>query len=157
MQVQPSPEHRWLQKLHGKWTLEVPEGNKPEYCPTGSEEFKPVGDIWVQGFGVGTMPDGSPSLTVMTLGFDPATGKVRGSWIGSMMTHHWVYEGHLDMENNRLVMESVGPDFEVEGKTKNYRDVIEFLSDDHRSLKGMGQNEDGTWTTFMEMHYRRVQ
>jgi hypothetical protein len=36
-----------------------------------------------------------------------------------------------------------------------YQDVIEFLSDDHRTLTGKVQNADGQWQDRMVVHYRR--
>jgi hypothetical protein len=41
------------------------------------------------------------------------------------------------------------------GKTALYRDVIEFQSDDQRTLTGAMQQPDGTWQTFMTVLYRR--
>jgi Protein of unknown function (DUF1579) len=37
-----------------------------------------------------------------------------------------------------------------------YKDVIEFTSDDHRVLTSHMLGEDGEWHEFMVAHYRRM-
>lgn len=37
-----------------------------------------------------------------------------------------------------------------------YRDVIELVSDDHRTLTSHVLGDDGTWRKFMTAHYRRT-
>ncbi len=32
----------------------------------------------------------------MTLGYNPDTKRYLGTWIGSMMTHMWVYDGVIE-------------------------------------------------------------
>jgi hypothetical protein len=36
-----------------------------------------------------------------------------------------------------------------------YQDIMEFVSDDHRTLSSQMQNDDGTWNKFMTAHYYR--
>jgi hypothetical protein len=36
-----------------------------------------------------------------------------------------------------------------------YKDVIEWKSDDHRTLSSYMLTDDGTWQNFMTAHYRR--
>lgn len=43
--------------------------------------------------GLGEMPGGGIATTMMTLGYDPARKWFVGTFIGSMMTHMWVYAG----------------------------------------------------------------
>jgi hypothetical protein len=103
------------------------------------------------------MPGGGPATTVMTLGYDPQKKRYVGTWIGSMMTHLWVYDGELDAAGNALTLNSEGPSMAPgsEGKMVKYRDVIEFKSDDHRVLTSHALGEDGEWSQFMTAHYRR--
>jgi hypothetical protein len=70
-----------------------------------------------------------------------------------MMTHLWVYEGRL--EGNQLVLESEGPDMTGAGGMARYRDVVELVSDDERTLTGNVQGADGSWTPMMTARYRR--
>lgn len=157
--VEPQREHAWLRRLAGDWTweLEAPAGGpgqQPEKL-SGIEHGRLLGDLWVILEGEGPMPGGGEARTVMTLGFDPQRGRFVGSWIGSMMTWHWVYEGTLDAEQRVLTLESEGPEMSGAGGTARYRDVIEMLSDDHRTLTGNVLGADGTWQPMMVAHYRR--
>lgn len=156
MKPVPTAEHRWLQKLIGQWTYEteaVP--GQPEMKDSGTERFRQIGEIWVQGEGAGAMPDGTPATTIMTLGFDPAKKRVVGSWVGSMMAWQWVYEGELDIARNELVLSSDGPSFSGEPGLQHYRDTIRFVNDNERTLTASVQGADGSWQTFMQMRYRR--
>ena len=161
MHGQPQKEHEWLQKLLGEWTFEADADmgpDKPAEKATGKESVRSLGGLWVVCEGEGEMPGGGIGKTMMTLGYDPKKNRYIGTWVGSMMTHMWIYEGQLDSEKNMLPLDCEGPDFENEGKMKKYRDTIQFLSDpdDHRVLTSHMQNEDGTWTQFMRADYRRV-
>lgn len=156
---EPQEQHRWLQKLVGEWTYEVEpsaESAEPQANPGGTESVRSIGGLWIQGEGRGQMTGGGDEHTsLMTLGFDPQKNRFVGTWIGSMMTYLWVYDGWLDESGKVLTLESDGPKFDgTEGLAK-YRDVIEFVSDDHRTLSGTLQGADGEWTVFMKTHYRR--
>jgi hypothetical protein len=160
MNIEPQNEHAWLQKLVGEWTFEGDCSmgpDKPRATFSGTESVRPLGDIWILGEGQGEMPGGGDSTTLLTLGFNPQTKRFVGTWIGSMMTHLWVYDGWLDGAERVLTLESEGPDMAVAGKMAKYRDVIELESDDHRVLRSQAQGEDGTWHEFMTAHYRRKQ
>jgi hypothetical protein len=91
----------------------------------------------------------------MTLGYDPQKKRFVGTWVGSMMTWLWIYDGSLDAAQKVLTLSSDGPDFKVEGKLAKYRDVIEFKNDNHRVLTSHVLGEDGKWNQFMTAHYRR--
>jgi hypothetical protein len=90
------------------------------------------------------MPGGGSATTLMTLGYDPEKQRYLGTWVGSMMTHMWVYDGELDASGNILTLSTEGPDLETEGKVAKYRDVIEFVTEDVRALTAHTQKEDGS-------------
>lgn len=93
---------------------------------------------------------------MLTLGYDPAKGCFVGTWVGSMMTHLWVYDGFLDETGKVLTLEAEGPDMSgAGGKMAKYRDVITMESDDHRVLTSHMLGVDGKWQPFMTAHYRR--
>ena len=121
-----------------------------------TESVRSIGGLWVICEGQGEMPGGGAAATIMTLGYDPGKKRYVGTWIGSMMTHLWVYEGQLDATGRKLTLDTEGPDFAVEGKTAPYKDVIEFVTDDHRVLTSHLLGPDGKWTRFMTAHYRRT-
>jgi hypothetical protein len=156
--AEPQPEHHWLQKLVGEWAYEhecVMGPDQPPMKATGSESVRPIGKLWVQGEGRGEMPDGSPMTSVITLGYDPEKKRFVGTWIGSPMTHLWVYDGELDAARQKLSLFAEGPDFSGGPKLTKYCDAVEFVSDDHRTLTSSLLGDDGKWTQFMTAHYRR--
>ena len=102
------------------------------------------------------MPGGSTATTIMTLGYDPAKKKYVGTFIGSMMTHMWLYEGTLDASKKILTLDTEVPNFSIEGKMTKYKDIIEFKSNDHRELNSQMLMDDGSWMNFMTATYRRV-
>ena len=128
--------------------------DQPPVKHTGTETVRSLG-VWVLCEGLMPEPTGSPMRTVMTLGYDPAKKKFVGTFIGSMMTNLWVYEGELDASDKRLVLDAVGPSFADPARTTNYKDTIEIVSPDHRTLSSQFQADDGTWHHFMTAHYRR--
>ena len=158
MKVEPQKEHQWLQRLVGEWTFENESTMKPGEPPVkfgGTESVRSLGGLWILAEGQGEMPGGGPAVMLMSLGYDPGKKRYVGTWIGSMMTHLWVYDGALDGAGNTLTLESEGPSMAGDGKMAKYRDVIEMNSDDHRVMTSHAQGEDGKWNQFMTAHYRR--
>jgi hypothetical protein len=101
------------------------------------------------------MPGGEVGITMMTLGYDPVKQRFVGTFIGSMMTHMWIYSGTLDAAGKVLTLDTMGPDFSGAPGLIPYQDIIEFLSDDHRLLRSQLRDKDGNWQPFMAAHYRR--
>ncbi|NCJ07897.1 DUF1579 domain-containing protein [Synechococcales cyanobacterium C] len=150
-------EHQWLQQLVGEWIYEV-EANmgsdQPIEKSTGTEQVKSLGGFWVVAEGQGEMC-GSLATTIMTLGYDPHKQHYVGTWIGSMMSHLWIYAGELDPTGQVLTLNSEGPAMSGDGKMAQYKDVIEFKSPDHRVLTSHCLGDDGQWHQFMTANYHR--
>ena len=147
-------EHKWLEKLVGEWTTgaeAIAMNDQPATSHSGTESVRSLDGIWFIGEGSGDM-----GPTVITLGFDPDKKKYVGTFIGSMMTYMWVYEGELDAEEKVLTLDTVGPNFSGDGSIVPYKDSIEFISNDHRVLTSRTQGTDGQWTEFMRMDFHRV-
>lgn len=160
MKTEPQKEHHWLQKLIGEWAYEgeaTMEPGKPAEKFKGTESVQSLGGLWIQANGKGEMPDGDTAMMVMTLGFNPQTKRYVGTWIGSMMTHLWLYDGELDVAEKVLTLNSEGPAMCTSDAMTKYRDVIEIVSDDHRTLNSHMLDDDGEWRPFMRADYRRVQ
>lgn len=156
--VEAQKEHQWLQKMLGEWTAEGEAVMGPDQPPSqwkATETVRKIGEIWVAAEGTGDMPDGSPSKTVMTLGYDTQKKKYVGTFIGSMMTNLWVYEGELDASGKVLTLDAEGPSMSGDGKMAKYKDAIEFKSDDYRVMTSKAIGPDGQWHQFMTAHYRR--
>lgn len=157
--VEAQKEHLWLHQLVGEWTTEMEASMGPDKPPEihrGTETAAKFGNVWVQCHGShGNMPDGTPGATIMTLGYDPAKQKFVGSFIGTMMTNIWIYEGSLDDEGRILTLDAEGPSFADPSKLAKYQDKIEIVTPDHRILSSQYLGDDGTWHLFMTAHYRR--
>jgi hypothetical protein len=159
MKTEPQQEHQWLQQLVGEWTYEAEATMAPGQPPAkfeGSERVRSLGGLWILAEGQGEMPDCGAATTVLTLGYDQQKQRFVGTWIGSMMTHLWVYDGTLDEAGRVLTLYAEGPDMTTEGKMAQYKDVIEFTSEDHRMLTSYMLGEHGEWPRFMTAHYRRI-
>jgi hypothetical protein len=154
----PQAEHGWLDKLQGEWTYEseciVGPGQPPLKC-SGTESVRSLGGLWVLCEGQGEMPGAGKHTSIMTLGYDPAKKRYVGTFIASVMTHLWTYDGQLDEARKVLTLDTVGPSFTEPGKMVKYQDVIELKSDDHRVLSSRLLGDDGQWQTFMTANYRR--
>jgi Protein of unknown function (DUF1579) len=157
MDAQPQKEHQWLDRFLGEWTYESECSMGPVQPPSKSKGFEVVrslGGLWTIGEGEGEMPDGGTGKTLMTLGYDPQSDRYIGTFIGSMMTHLWIYNGSLDATEKVLTLDTEGPNFSQSAMAK-YKDIIEFVSDDHRVLTSQILGDDGNWLQFMTAHYRR--
>lgn len=157
MEVTPQKEHQWLDQLIGEWTYEsecIMGPDQPSSKFKGTEVVRSLGGVWIIAEGEGDMPDGSLGKTIMTLGFDPQKDRFVGTFVGSMMTHLWSYSGSLDTEEKFLTLESEGPNFS-QGTITPYKDIIEFVSNDHKTLTSQILMDDGTWNQFMTAHYYR--
>lgn len=162
VQASPQEEHRWLQQLVGEWTSESEMAAAPdeptETCK-GTESVRSLGGLWIVAEGHGEMPGGDTATMLMTLGFDPRTGRYVGTWVGSMMTHMWLYDGELDSSGRVLTLNCVGPDMSpgmVPDRLVKYKDVIEIKAADHRILTSHRLGDDGKWHQFMTAHYWRT-
>ena len=163
MHTEPQKEHQWLQKLVGEWTSEsecAAGPDQPAMKLKGTESVRSLGGLWTLAEGQGEMPGGGVAKMLMTLGYDPQRKRYVGTWVGSMMTHLWVYDGELDASGRVLTLNAEGPRFgpggTPDGTMAKYQDIIEFLSDDHRVLRSQTPDEDGNWKQFMSAHYRRT-
>ncbi|MGH8495895.1 MAG: DUF1579 domain-containing protein [Gammaproteobacteria bacterium] len=158
MKAEPQKEHHWLQRLVGEWAYEIECSmgpGQPPFKSAGSETVRSLGGLWMVAEGQGEMPDGGAATTIMTLGYDPRKQRFTGTFIASMMTHLWVYDGALDAAGKVLTLDAEGPNFTADGKMTKFQDAIELRSDDHRVLTSRMLGDDGEWQEFVTAHYRR--
>lgn len=157
MQVDAQKEHLWLRTFIGDWTMESECSMGPDQPPmksAGTETVRSLGEVWIIGEGKGEMPGGGTGHTVLTLGYDNKLNKFVGTFIGSMMTNLWVYNGTLDAEERVLTLDTEGPEWTQQRLTK-YQDIFEIVDNNHRILRSRMLGEDGKWHSFMEAHYHR--
>jgi hypothetical protein len=91
----------------------------------------------------------------ITLGYDPDAQRFRGTFVGSMMTYLWTYDGSLDAEERVLTLDAEGPNMAEPGKMSRYQDIVELVDADERRLSSRIQMPDGSWQQFMTVRYQR--
>ena len=161
MSTPAQPEHEWLQQFIGNWTWEsecTMGPGQPPIKSSGTERVRSLGGLWIVAEGQGGMPDGGSAETILTLGFDPNQGTFVGTFVASMMAFLWRYEnGELDEAKRSLTLHTTGPsmDPKAKGVLVPYRDVLEIHGDAERVLGSEARGEDGTWSRFNEIRYRR--
>jgi hypothetical protein len=151
-------QHHWLAQLVGSWRMEG-EGDmgpgQPPFRSQGTETVRALGALWIVGEGQGSMPDGATGHMRLTLGYDPAQQAFVGNWVGSMMTHMWVYRGQLDASGRVLTLDAEGPSMAEDGATARYQDVITLVDANTRTLHSQTLDAQGRWQRFMTATYRR--
>ncbi len=157
MGSKPVREHEWLQKLVGEWRTEsvmtMPEGSKA--TSSGTESVKSLDGLWSYGEGKTTMPGGMPMTYYVGLGYDLTFKEYRAFMVMSVSSHLWKYTGTLSQDGRVMTLDCEGPNMMGEG-TALYRDTIEIVDDNHRTLTSTGQNENGGWDTYMVARYTRA-
>jgi len=152
----PAKEHELLAQFAGEWestakTVPAP-GQEPMVC-TGMENAKMVGGFWLVGQGEGEMM-GQKMASLLTIGFDPKTKKYVGTFVCSMDSTMWKYEGAMDATGKKLTLETEGPS-PVDGKLTKFREVLELVDQDHKTFTSYMVDDQGKETKFVVMEYRR--
>jgi hypothetical protein len=129
--------------------------DQPAMVMTGRETVRMLGGLWVICEGSGEVPDGSTMTYVMTLGFDTEKKRFVGTWVGSVGSSMFVYEGELDA-SGKLPLNCEGPSCMEPGTQARYQDTIEMVGHDRRTLSSRVQKKDGAWVSFMKAVYTRV-
>jgi hypothetical protein len=158
MFAEPQKEHHWLQQLVGDWTYEsecIMGPDQPPMTSQGKERVRTLGGLWTVGEMESGMPDGSTGTMIMTLGFDPAKGRFVGTFVGSMMTFLWSYDGELDAAEKVLTLNAESPSFAGDGTMAQYKDIIEIKGPNERTLSSQVLGDDGKWNRFMTATYKR--
>jgi hypothetical protein len=156
IKAQTHKEHQWLQRLVGEWTFEGEASMAPGQPPekySGTESVRSLEGLWA--VCEGRDEKGTPS-SVMTLGYDPARKRIVGTYVAGMMPHLWIYDGELDADGKRLLLNAEGPSLTTEGQTGKYRDTIELVGENRRVLTSSFLFDDGEWREFMSAYYRRT-
>jgi uncharacterized protein YndB with AHSA1/START domain len=155
----PTELHGWLHRMLGEWRFETecagPQGGPP-MKNRGIERVRSLGGYWVVGESEGECPmGGGLARMVITMGYDVVAKRFRGSWVGSMMGHMFVYDGMLDLATSTLSLDTDGPSFTGQG-TARYRDIVQLVSDSERLVTGHLVASDGSLTELMRSTFRRT-
>ena len=159
MGTKPEREHEWLKKLVGEWRVETEMTmgpGQPKQRAEGTESVKSLGGLWAFADGKSKMPDGSAMEYKAALGYDVSFKEYRGCWLASMSSHLWKQTGELSADGKVMTLNCVGPSMTKDGETANYRDVIEIIDENHRTLTSFGQDDNGEWQEFMKSRLTRA-
>jgi hypothetical protein len=153
----PQKEHEWLRQFVGEWDAES-EGSMGPGQPTmkskGTIKSRMLGGFWMISESEADV-FGSKIHAIQTIGYDSEKKKYVGTWIDSMLSYLWRYDGTVDSAGKVLTLEAEGPNFMAAGKTTKFRDAYEFKSKDHIVATSSMQQDDGKWVTFMTGNLRR--
>ncbi len=128
--------------------------DQPPMKSTMVTTMRKLGELWIVGEMVGETPGGTHATSIISLGFDPAKARFVGSFISSMMTHLWPYDGTLDEAKKVLTLDSLGPGFT--GATDcQYQDIIEVFGPGHYQMRSQTLMESGEWYQFMVADFRK--
>lgn len=156
MSTEAQKQHQWLNRWIGEWTWEGEYrmgSEQPLTKTSGTEIVRSLGEYWIIGEGMGGGEESSDQ-TIITLGYDPQKDRYVGTFVVSMMPFLWIYTGSLDPTEKILTLATEGPNFSESAITQ-YKDITEFISDDHRIMTSEILMDDGSWNHFMTAHYRR--
>ena len=159
MPTKPVPEHAWLKKLIGNWKTETEmwmEPDKPPQKVLGTETVTDIGGLWAYAEGTSKMADGNEMVYKSALGYDVSFKEYRGCTFMSVSSHLWKTTGKLSADGRVMTLDCIGPSMTKDGETANYRDVIELIDDDHRTLTSSGQQDNGEWQLYMKTTLTRV-
>jgi hypothetical protein len=144
----PTTQHEWLNRFVGEWTVETEAYMAPDQEPVrgkGTESVRSLGGFWVVSEGAGEMMEMKMNW-ILTFGYDPAKKVYVGTWIDSMTSQKWEYEGTVE-ESGKVLSLTTRGFCPVEQKICNFRSTVEFKSDDVRVLTEKKEMADGTWAT----------
>ncbi|MFH1303156.1 MAG: DUF1579 domain-containing protein [Planctomycetota bacterium] len=155
MFAKPQTEHVWLDALIGNWSIETECQMGPDQPPqksSGQATCRSLEGMWLL---IESESESGDWSTLLTVGYDPAQSSYVGTFVGSMMTHLWIYQGSLDQTGKKLILNTEGPQLSGEGMAR-YQDSIELINQDHWILSSQMQTETGEWNQFMTSHHRRI-
>jgi hypothetical protein len=154
----PQKEHAWLRRFVGEWDAELEmfgAPDQPVMRTKGSEHARMIGGFWVISEG---RNDVFPYECRLTLGYDVQRQRYVGTWIDSMSGYLWRYEGNVDASGRVLTLNAEGPFPSMPGGAMTeFREVTEFLGDDHHVFTSSRRGADGQWTPCVRINFRRKQ
>ena len=152
----PQKEHEWLKQLAGEWQYDgecTMAPGQPPIKMTGTETIRSLGGFWVMNENKAQVM-GTTMTGIMTLGYDPQKKKYVGTWVDSMGSHLWRYEGEVDASGKLLTLNSEGPAMDQPDKIVKYRESVE-LKDKDTKVFTSSVEKDGKYVPFMKMTSRR--
>ncbi len=150
----PQAEHAWLQQFVGEWESQTESHFDPDRQPEMSkaiERIRPLGGFWIVNETDAEMM-GAPFHGIQTLGYDPKKKLFIGTWVDSLSSAVWTYEGTLNAERTALTLYSEGPCPTSPDKLTKIKDVLEITDPNHKLYTSYILDTHGEWTLCMEAH-----
>lgn len=153
----PGPEHKWLEKLAGTWTVKVKSWMAPGQPPTesdGAAEARMMlgGRYLHEQFKSSFM--GQPFEGAGVTGYDNLKKKFVGNWMDTMSTAIMATEGTVDAAGK--VMTSWGMvDDPVTGRPQKMKGVLTLVDPDHHTYEMWSTGPDGKEWKSLELAYTR--
>ncbi len=147
----PGPEHARLKKLEGAWdaVMTTPDGKKTK----GEMIYKmECGGLWLTCDYKGEH-EGKPFHGKGLDSYDPASKKLTGVWVDSVMTSPLVYTGTYDekTKTSTCAGECNGPD----GKPMKMKMVTKTTDDNHETFEMFMIGPDGKEMKGATIEYTR--
>lgn len=153
---QPTEHHAWLAQFSGDWVSEVELRCSPGQTmeTTGRERIRMFGGFWMVSESTSDSKE-MPFSSIFSVGYDPAKERYIGTWIDTMTSRLWIYEGYVNEKGNILTLLAEGSCPTNPSKTRQYRERIEIVDRDHKIFTSSMQEDDGSWTTCVTVKARR--
>lgn len=145
-----------LSRLVGKWNTTSQPVSDNEVAPapyTGTMEATMLGKHWLICEYDADM-GGVKFNAMQRLRYDSKKDAYPGTWVDSFFDYEWQLEGNF--KNNRLTVNSEGPNPAKPGSTSKFRDIYEFKTADLILTISEMQTDAGEWQAFMTGEFRRV-
>lgn len=155
--TKPTKDHELLNQFAGDWIAKaetVPMPGQAAFKNEGIETAKMVGGFWLISHGEASM-QGTPVNSVMTIGYDPSARKYVGTFLCSVDSTLWKYDGAMDATGKKLTLETEGPSMVDHTKKTKYRETLELIDKDHKTFTSFMQADDGKWVKVVTVDYQR--
>jgi len=155
--IQPTEEHKLLQKDVGTWDANVKlwaeAGAEPMTSKATEKNELLKGGMWLVSHFEGEF-GGMRFTGLGTYGYDPTEKKYVGSWVDTMSPYMMVSKGDYDEATKTLTMTGEGRDPMTNKVTKS-KLISRFTDDDNRVFEMHMSDDDGKLTKVMEITYKR--
>jgi hypothetical protein len=150
----PTKEHEWLKALDGEWATEGECMAEPGKWlkMKGLASGRSLGGFWNVLENRGEFM-GAPFTGIMTLGYDAEKKKYVGTWVDSMTSFLWKYEGSVDASGKILTLDSEGMCPKTAKMTK-FQEKIELAGKDSWIFTS-AMEDNGKMVQFMKIVYTR--
>jgi hypothetical protein len=153
----PTKEHALLAQFAGEWNVTaetVPAPGEAAIKCEGTESAKLMGGFWLVSQAEANMM-GMPVKSLLTIGYSPASKKYTGTFVCTMDSTLWKYDGAMDEKGQKLTLETEGPSPLDATKKAKFREILELKDKDHKTFTSFMQGDDGKWQQIVTMEYRR--